>query len=831
MANNLEFHLSPTQLRFVKSKAQIAHLIGPMGEGKCLRRGTEILMYDGNVKRVEDICIGDTIMGPDSRPRTVVHLGFGFGQLYTVVPFRGAPFTGNGNHILSLKRTGIANSRRGKPTKTNHKGELIDISINDYLHRSKRFQATYKLYRTGVDFPAREVLIDPYWLGLWLGDGNSDKPAITTPDIEVVEYLYRFATGFGIGIRIDELAHNKSDTYAFTNGNQGGIKNPLTKLLREYALVGNKHIPLAYKANSRDTRLRLLAGLCDSDGSRNRNSYQITIKQWRLAEDIAFLSRSLGFAAYVKPVSKSIKKLNFTGTYYQVGISGDLSVVPVRIPRKKCRPRAQEPFKSVLVTGIKEIISEGPGEWFGFTLQEGPHFLLADFTVTHNTYAGVAGMIAHAQRCGTSIRTALIRDTHQNIKTSTIPDIRSYLGTWVEFKDNEKKMIIKSRPRVECDLFGIDDEASISKLQGPQYALIWLEEPAPIYEKSNSGLPREVYNLSLARAARQQGTVMRVQITQNPGDEDHWSMALAEEPGETTIFLPEINDYVTIYKETCWIPRGENKHLSALARAATFMAFKDDPAKMQRYVHGVAAAVYRGKRVTPGYSPAIHRSSEIVPVLEEAPGMMFWDSWLNPTCLIAQYNRFGQLVIHDCLVGDRIGVKELAEGELERLLASPKYKDKITSWRLIGDCTMRNPDQSSSNMSTAKYLEERYNTRFEPGPAHWKTMKESLSHAFSRLLSEGKPAVLLSQSAVLLHRALNGGWHYKIDNSGHVIGDKPVKDDSSHPGDAFANGVAVLMPPVVRQRLKQAKEAQRKKMALSYRTEYHRPAASGVLGM
>jgi len=62
------------------------------------------------------------------------------------------------------------------------------------------------------------------------------------------------------------------------------------------------------------------------------------------------------------------------------------------------------------------------------------------------TYASVAGLIAHAHRCGKNIRAALVRDTFQNIKTSTIPDVHDYLGSWVQFKDGFKKMVIKSTP-------------------------------------------------------------------------------------------------------------------------------------------------------------------------------------------------------------------------------------------------------------------------------------------------------------------------------------------------------------------------------------------------
>jgi len=433
------------------------------------------------------------------------------------------------------------------------------------------------------------------------------------------------------------------------------------------------------------------------------------------------------------------------------------------------------------------------------------------------TYAGVAALIAHAQRCGTNIRAALVRDTFQNIKTSTIPDIRDYLGAWVQFTDGSKKMIIKSTPRVECDLFGIDDEASISKLQGPQYACLWLEEPAPIYEKANAGLPKDVFNMAIARAARQRGTIPRVQITQNPSDEDHWSNQLAEEPDEyIQMEDPNSGELITIFKKTFWIPRGENKHLSLLARAANLAAFKDDPAKMQRYVKGEAATIQKGKKVTPGYHPAIHFSPTILPVYP-GEGLQFWDSWQHPTCIIAQYNPFGQLVIHDVLIGEELGPQELIEEQILPFLTRLKYKNKINSWRIIGDLTMRIPDQSSVRSVTSKIIEDEFRARFEPGPAHWRTIKEPLNRSFKVLLNEGRPAVILSRSAGILHRALKGGWHYKTDINGHAIGDKPIKDIHSHPGDAFANGIAVLMPYSARKKMKQVPLRIRQKQALSYR--------------
>jgi len=438
------------------------------------------------------------------------------------------------------------------------------------------------------------------------------------------------------------------------------------------------------------------------------------------------------------------------------------------------------------------------------------------------TFAGMAASIAHAQRNRKNIRAALIRDTFQNIKTSTIPDIKECMGAWVRFSDGLKHMTIMSTPRVDFDLFGIDDEASISKLQGPQYALIWLEEPAPIYEKANAGLPREVFDMSIARAARQQDTILRVQITQNPSDEEHWTSLLADEPDEYAVYEdPDTGDVTKIIKKSFRIPKGENKHLSPLTRAANLAAFQHDPAKRARYIEGETASVHMGKKVALAYGPERHFSKNILPVL---PGeiILTWDSWQHPCCITMQYAPTGQLIVHDVVYKEGLAPKELIEDKLVPLFNTPKYKGKIKSYRLMGDRTMTTPDQSSVKSVTSKIIEAAFASptarpRFEPGPAHWNTIKDSLNPSFRKGLDNGLPAVYLSRSAVLLHRALKGGWHYKTDNNGNVTGDKPVKNEHSHPGDAFANGIAILMPFDPRKELKKVTDAEKKKRAMSYR--------------
>lgn len=121
-------------------------------------------------------------------------------------------------------------------------------------------------------------------------------------------------------------------------------------------------------------------------------------------------------------------------------------------------------------------------------------------------------------------------------------------------------------------------------------------------------------------------------------------------------------------------------------------------------------------------------------------------------------------------------------------------------------------------------------TRFEPGPTSWTGRIDPTKSSLLMNATDGSPRILLSKSAYLLHRALNGGWHWKKDNSGNIIGNLPVKDKHSHPGDAFCGLVSVLFPYVrLKTNKKKGDMTTRKRMARSYRGgNYSRPRSVAV---
>lgn len=354
-------------------EGEVVVVTGPSGDGKCFGKGTPVIMFDGSIKKIEDIKVGEKVMGWDSTPRLVKALGRGIDEMYRVDQTKGDSYVVNKEHILTL-RVGS----KPKRSKSMYQGRVIDIPLLKYVNQSKTFKNVTKGFKMPIEFPKKEISVDPYFLGLWLGDGHSDGTRITTADSEIVDFLKSFAFVEGMKLRMMVQKNNKSSVYSLSKG----WRNHVLEKMKEMGVINNKHIPVDYKINDRDVRLRLLAGIIDSDGYTNHGGYMFVSKNKEMAEDVCFIARSLGFQSYVKPITKRIKKIGFSGLYYSVGISGDCSIIPVLIKRKKVNQRKQ--IKDILNTGIK-ITHIGRGDYYGFELDGDGRFLLGDFTVTHNT--------------------------------------------------------------------------------------------------------------------------------------------------------------------------------------------------------------------------------------------------------------------------------------------------------------------------------------------------------------------------------------------------------------------------------------------------------------
>lgn len=136
-----------------------------------------------------------------------------------------------------------------------------------------------------IDLPEASLPLDPYLLGVWLGDGTSSGSGITTADESIMQSFVD--AGFELGIRQKKASSNKAWTQSVK-----GLCGPL----RAAGVFNNKHIPQQYLRASIQQRTELLRGLLDTDGTvTDGGSVEFTSTKHRLAETAHELILSLGY--------------------------------------------------------------------------------------------------------------------------------------------------------------------------------------------------------------------------------------------------------------------------------------------------------------------------------------------------------------------------------------------------------------------------------------------------------------------------------------------------------------------------------------------------------
>ncbi len=371
-SNGLKFRLTKLNEAIDPLKPGDFLLVGAYVEtGKCLGKGTKVIMADGTIKLVEDIKVGDLLMGDDSSPRTVLSLARGKAQMYKIHQGNGDDYIVNNDHILSLKYCDS-----NKKFSNIEPYSILDIAVEDFLALPASSRAYFKGFKVGVDFNPQAVPIDPYLLGTWLGDGTSTNGSITSMSPEIINYWDSMASRFNCTLKdLHTKNTGKASTYRLRK--RSGTHNLFMDKLKELNVLNNKHIPSLYLHNSFEVREALLAGLLDTDGSFNSDShyYEITQKRKDLADNIVYLARSLGL--FTTLTSKIVNQK----TYYRIYISGTTAHLPLlRLPTYQ----SAAPKRKGLHYKI-EIEKLGIDDYYGFTLDGNKRFLLGDFTVTHNT--------------------------------------------------------------------------------------------------------------------------------------------------------------------------------------------------------------------------------------------------------------------------------------------------------------------------------------------------------------------------------------------------------------------------------------------------------------
>ena len=320
-----------------------------------------------------DLKIGDYVYGLNGEPTKIIGISdkSNCNQLITF---------SNGSKILAHEEHLWTVSKRGNKNPLTITTSEIK---KDYQYTEKNGKKRYRYHLPfikPIQYPKTELPLDPYFLGLWLGDGSSTKPCIThdPKDIESIEHIpYKIST---------ICTHTETGVKTTYFSHQGIIKK-----IKELHLYNNKHIPRIYLEACVEDRLQLLAGLIDSDGSVDKNGRVrfININK-QLINDVFELCTGLGLYPYFHVRKKEDmnhykrnSKYNIKSTHdaYVVGFQPKYSI-PTQIPRKKINKTPTH--RRLAITDITTVKGE-QGKCIEIENPDGIYLAGKQLIPTHNS--------------------------------------------------------------------------------------------------------------------------------------------------------------------------------------------------------------------------------------------------------------------------------------------------------------------------------------------------------------------------------------------------------------------------------------------------------------
>ena len=355
---------------------------------------TKVLTPSG-FQAIGDLRVGDCVIGSDGRPTKVVGIyPQGFKEIYRVHTQDGSSTLATGDHLWAVHTRG--DKWRGKPARVLQTKEMIGNLRAAHYHRYE-----LPLLSAPVRFESQLVPLDPYALGLLLGDGcisSRTSPSFATSDPELAEALEGLIPG--ITVR-KKSSVDYSLVRRVGRGGDVRIKNPVTEAVRQLGLAGtksdDKFVPVEYLRNTPDIRLAVLQGLFDSDGGpvtqpgrTCRIQYGTASEQ--LADDVAFLVQSLGGVAYRRKRSAHGRKPGFARGR-EVRHRADAHLLDIRLPKGVMPFRLARKAAKYDATGggrpmryIDRIEPAGTEEAVCIQVAaEDSLYVTEDFLLTHNT--------------------------------------------------------------------------------------------------------------------------------------------------------------------------------------------------------------------------------------------------------------------------------------------------------------------------------------------------------------------------------------------------------------------------------------------------------------
>ena len=362
--------------------------------GRAMPLATPVLTPDG-FRPIGELTVGDLVIGSNGKPTPVIGVyPQGEKDIYRLTAQDGASTLCSGDHLWAVITRD--DRRRGKPLRVLTTREMVGNLRANHYHRYE-----LPLHSAPVRFPYREVPMDPYALGMLLGDGcltGTSTPSFTTGDPELAWELQLRLPGIQVRPRHEAEYQLNQVT---SPGDVITLENPVTGVARRLGLHGarstTKFVPELYLYNSHKVRLAVLQGLLDTDGGpvtqQDRTCrIQYTTTSPRLRDDVIFLVRSLGGVAYTRtrpaagrrPGLAHGRPVHHRHDAYIIDIRLPEGIEPFRLTRKRDTYNAAGGGRPMRF--IESIEPAGTAEAVCISVAAADSlYTTEDFLLTHNT--------------------------------------------------------------------------------------------------------------------------------------------------------------------------------------------------------------------------------------------------------------------------------------------------------------------------------------------------------------------------------------------------------------------------------------------------------------
>lgn len=390
--------------RFAHGKIKKLIIQQPPQHGKALPVDTPVLTTKG-WKKHGDLQPGDYVFGDDGKPKKVI-ANFGKYEWHTQkVIFAG------GNEVVAAKE----HIWKIYADRDNHQGRKEEYTETQNLLKGRHRRSPFIKADAVIEMPNAILPIDPYILGLWLGDGLSAQGVIVS--------------GY------EDKEHYKSigEVRKVIPGYYRCLVKGLSRELRIHGLLNNKHIPIGYLLADKEQRYELLRGLMDTDGTVDvKGRCEFCQMEGRLATDVYVLLRSLGFKPTLHKYDAILNGKN-VGRKVRIMFTPNRDQKIFKLERKQNRilTKKQQDRSDKSKFFIKDVAANNNEIVNCIQVEGGMYLAGLDLIPTHNSEgssrklpAFILGLNPDKKICIGSYASTIARDFNRDVQR--IIDTKSY---------------------------------------------------------------------------------------------------------------------------------------------------------------------------------------------------------------------------------------------------------------------------------------------------------------------------------------------------------------------------------------------------------------------